>query len=799
LQAPVIVRPALFLALLLSAAVVVPGSVWAAASAARDDARQTSTQQLESALQTVENDARRAEFISTLKALIAARKSRQQGQNKTPAAGLQTMNLLSGRMDALSRDLLSAAESVLRLPQVLAQFSARLSDPQWTDAWLRLSGKLLLTLVGAWLLDRLVRRLLRRTREGIESRPVESLGLRIAYLFARTLLEVIPIAVFGVAAYFVLPFLEPGPQARAVTLALVDAVVVYRALMAVSRMLLTPVAVQLRLLPLSDMSAHYWFIWSRRLISIGVYGYFFTLAALVLGLPQGTHAVISKLLALVVAGMLVVLVLQNRDAAANWLSHFGEAALLPGEDRQAQSRVAASPAQRGLRMLRERLAQSWHLLVILYIGAIYSVWALGIPGGFSFLLQASVLSVLILSVAGSLAYGLRRALNRRFAISERLRLRFPMLEARANRYLPLLLTAINSGIWIIAAFSLLQAWGFDALGWLHNASGQRLLASAITIAIISLVALLSWEVVSYLIERAIERARVVGDADQNARIMTLLPLARRTFLLVLVIMVVLMVLSEFGINIAPLLAGAGVIGLAIGFGAQTLVKDVITGLFILIENTIAVGDYIDVGGHEGTVEYLSIRSVRLRDAAANVHTVPFSEVSSVLNYTRDYSYAVLNIGVAYRENVDEVMEVIKEIGDDLLADPDQAPVILEPLQVQGVNALEDSAVVIRARIKVKAGNQWAMRRHFNRLVKNRFDALGIEIPFPHQTLYFGVDAQGQAPPAQVVIRQPGDAGAAPPQPAARRKHKPKRKPPRDPTDDSRRITDHDIDQGGGVD
>ncbi|MCZ6638044.1 MAG: mechanosensitive ion channel family protein, partial [Alphaproteobacteria bacterium] len=153
----------------------------------------------------------------------------------------------------------------------------------------------------------------------------------------------------------------------------------------------------------------------------------------------------------------------------------------------------------------------------------------------------------------------------------------------------------------------------------------------------------------------------------------------------------------------------------------------------------------------GTVESLSIRTICLRDPAGSVHTVPFSDVSTVLNYTKDYSNVVLNIGIAYRENVDEVMKVIEGLGREMAEDQTLAPDIITPLEVQGLQSLEDSAVVIRARIRVRAGTQWGMKREFNRRLKNRFDELGIEIPFPHQTVYFGEDLEGTAPPAHVAM------------------------------------------------
>jgi small conductance mechanosensitive channel len=196
---------------------------------------------------------------------------------------------------------------------------------------------------------------------------------------------------------------------------------------------------------------------------------------------------------------------------------------------------------------------------------------------------------------------------------------------------------------------------------------------------------------------------------------------------------------------------------------------VITGLFILVEDTIAVGDYVEVGGHEGTVESLSIRTICLRDPAGSVHTVPFSDVGTVLNYTRDFSNVVLNIGVAYRENVDEVMQAIEDLGSEMAEDPTLGPDIITPLVAQGVQSLDDSAVVIRAKMRVTAGTQWGMKREFNRRMKNRFDELGIEIPFPQRTINFGEDKQGNAVAGRIVVEDQRAAAQPSPRPAAQAK------------------------------
>jgi small conductance mechanosensitive channel len=292
--------------------------------------------------------------------------------------------------------------------------------------------------------------------------------------------------------------------------------------------------------------------------------------------------------------------------------------------------------------------------------------------------------------------------------------------------------------------------------------------SAISIAAVLVIALIAWEFVSSAVERYLSKTDAEGNlVERGARARTLLPLLRNVIFVVLAVLVTMIVLSELGIDIAPLLAGAGVIGLAVGFGSQKLVQDVITGAFILFEDAIAVGDVVRVAGQAGVVEAISIRSIRLRDLTGSVHTIPFSTVDTVTNLTKEFSYYVLEVGVAYREDTDQVVEVLCAILDDMRDDPDLGQFILEPLDVLGVDAVADSAVIIKARIKTVPIKQWSVGREFNRRMKKRFDELGIEIPFPHTTLYFGVDKTGAAAPARVAMegtpaarRRPRPAAAA---------------------------------------
>lgn len=200
---------------------------------------------------------------------------------------------------------------------------------------------------------------------------------------------------------------------------------------------------------------------------------------------------------------------------------------------------------------------------------------------------------------------------------------------------------------------------------------------------------------------------------------------------------VMMILSEFGMNIMPIITGAGIAGLAVGFGAQSLVRDIISGFFLILEDQIRIGDIVNINGTGGSVEAIKLRTTVLRDLEGVVHIFPNGEIKQVANRTKEFSYYVIDMGVAYKENIDGVMEVLQSIGDELARDPNFGPSILAPLEVLGVDDFGDSQVTIKIRIKTVPLRQWMVGRELRRRIKNTFDSRGIEIPFPHVSVYFG--------------------------------------------------------------
>lgn len=225
--------------------------------------------------------------------------------------------------------------------------------------------------------------------------------------------------------------------------------------------------------------------------------------------------------------------------------------------------------------------------------------------------------------------------------------------------------------------------------------------------------------------------------EREKRTTTISRLLRMLTSVVVMSIAGLIVLRELGVDITPVLTGAGIAGLAFGFGAQHLVRDIISGFFLILENQVRVGDIAVINGKAGLVEAIQLRTIVLRGQDGTVHVIPNGAINELSNMTKDYSYSVIDVGVAYKEDVDTVMAVLKEVGAELVEDPDYARHILEPLEVLGVDALADSAVVIKLRIKTLPLQQFQVGRELRRRIKKAFDARGIEIPYPHLSVYFG--------------------------------------------------------------
>jgi small conductance mechanosensitive channel len=275
---------------------------------------------------------------------------------------------------------------------------------------------------------------------------------------------------------------------------------------------------------------------------------------------------------------------------------------------------------------------------------------------------------------------------------------------------------------------------------------------------ILLILVLAWIVVG-LSQRGIRSIRLymrgrVDSIEHAKRVDTIARVFRYVSAIVISLVAGMLILSELGVSIAPILGAAGVVGIAVGFGAQSLVKDFFSGLFILIENQVRLGDVVEVGGKSGLVEEVTLRYVRLRDYDGNVHFVPNGTIGVVSNFTLDFAYSVVDVGVAYREDVDEALRIMQTVAEGMRQDALFGPKIQQPVEVVGVERWGDSAVVLRVRFKVIPIEQWNVRREYLKRLKRAFDEAGIEIPYPHLTLYPGRNKDGSAPPLGLAAVAP---------------------------------------------
>lgn len=385
------------------------------------------------------------------------------------------------------------------------------------------------------------------------------------------------------------------------------------------------------------------------------------------------------------------------------------------------------------------LGSLWHLpMLVLAIASV--VATIGGMGSGENVLQISVVTALLLVLAFFLSAIVMRVTRPQ---SARRRRRSPYVT-RLTRFAGTLLMLF---IWLAYLELASRLWDVSLAQIIEESVTARGIAHAMTAIVVTLF--LSW-LVWILIDTAILEALNPGNPrnktrNPSVRARTMLPLLRNVLFVLILTIAGIVTAANLGINVTPLLAGAGVIGLAIGFGAQSLVADLITGLFIILEDTISVGDWIDVdGGHAGTVEYLSIRTVRLRDGQGAIHAIPFSQIKIVKNLSRDFAYAVFEVRVPFSADVDQVTQLIRAVGADLMADFRYRREMLGPVEVWGLDRFDPNWMVVKGQIKTRPLQQWSVARAFNQRLKRKMDEAGIEIPVPQMRIFTGAqDEQGE--------------------------------------------------------
>ncbi len=568
---------------------------------------------------------------------------------------------------------------------------------------------------------------------------------RLPAIFAHFLLDLLPVAGFVLVGHVAAATpLGGADQARLVVLATIDATALAAAILCFFRMLFSPPRPGLRLFPVSGRLAAWAMRWLRRIVIVAVAGYGIGQVGLLLGLSQPAYDALLKIAGLINHIFVAVMILQQRRAVRGLL-------------RAPEG--AAGPLAR----LRNALAPIWHWIALFALAADWLVWAIELRHDYSAVLRALVLAVLMVVATRLALIVLTGSLDRAVRLRPEAVERYPGLAERLAFYHPLTVATVRGAVYVAATVLLLELLGVGLIGWLTGTSlGERLASGFGTIGFTVLAAVVAWEAANIALQRQVTRLTRDQHAARAARLRTLLPLLRATLFVVIGAIAGLTVLSQIGIDIAPLLAGAGILGVAIGFGSQKLVQDLITGIFLLLENAMQVGDWVTVSGLSGAVENLSVRTIRLRAADGSVHIIPFSAVTSVTNTNRGLGNAAVGVTVSYAEDADRVMDTLREIAAGMRKEPEFSGRMLTDIQLWGVDKVDGGSVTIAGQIPCTDAGRWPVQREFNRRVKRRFQELGIALFNPAQTMIL---TPAPAPAAREALAAPG-APAALPRPEA---------------------------------
>ena len=644
-------------------------------------------------------------------------KAKAASQSAPENVEVSVSEYFDARLGAVRAHIVALAAALPDLPSQF-QRGSRLVTAELGDEGR--TGALLLLLVFVALgfgVEWLFRWATQRIRARLDSLPLETVSHRLRVVAARFAFAAGMLLAFAIGSIGVFLAFDWPPLLRQMVSGLLVAILAIRVAMVVGRFLLAPKAQRFRIIPVDNVAARFW---CRRLTAfVGWFAFGWVIVGF--GRALGWSVEGREIVAYALGLALLAIALE-----AVW-----RRPAVPEDLIEPPSPVKHHRLGHGTRN------------ALLSIG-IVMLWVLWVAHA-----MASFWLVLV-AITLPLAIGVtRRAVEHL--------LRPPGSDEEADAPSSVLTVSLERGVralLIIGAAALLGwGWGMD----MDSLTGRdtmvgRIAHGVLSAVVILLVADLSWHAIKAAIDRKLSQSAELGlpnsdEARRRARLRTLLPIFRNILFVVVIAVAALMALAAMGVEIGPLIAGLSVVGVAIGFGAQTFVRDVIAGMFYLMNDAFRVGEYIQSGNYKGTVEGFSIRSIKLRHHRGPVYTVPFSLLGAVQNQSRDWVIDKMMVGITYDSDIERARKLIKQIGLDLQQDEEFAPLILEPLKMQGVENLGDFAVQIRMKMMTLPGEQFVIRRKAYAMIKKAFDENGIKFAFPT------VSVTGEAEPATAAVAQ----------------------------------------------
>jgi small conductance mechanosensitive channel len=552
---------------------------------------------------------------------------------------------------------------------------------------------------------------------------------RLGLAFTYIILALLPLLGFFITSSFLIGSgLVTSGAAQLIVVGAANAYLFCRVLNEALKFIFAPEQPTLRLIHTTDQRAR-WMVRSlMTMIITTALGYAIIATAQTLGLAHEGALVVARLVALAVHIELGILVWRSRHIVAGWIRGGNE------EEKKFAFGI------------RPRLAAIWHYLAEFYLIALWVAYAGGIHNAFGVLLRIIGVFIGVLIAARVTWLGVGQLLDYMFEESDNRPRRLATLRRRAKTYNPFLRLLARIILAVLGVVALLAGWGIPVIPFLLKTPiTVALISASVAILITIIIALTLWEVSNVTLAAKIDKLSAAGQSRQASRLRTLAPMLKATLGVVIFLTAGLVCLGKIGVNLVPLLAVSGVAGIAIGFGSQKLVQDMITGLFLLLEDAMQVGDVITLAGMTGTVERLSIRTIRLRGGDGSINIIPFSAVTTVTNMTRDFGYAQISIQVGYKENLNHVEAVLTDIARTMRAEPAWGAMMRDDLQIFGLDAFGTNALVITGQIRTGPGQHWSVRREFYARVKQRFEAEHIEMPYIDMTSYAALAARGAEP------------------------------------------------------
>lgn len=559
-----------------------------------------------------------------------------------------------------------------------------------------------MALVVAALVELVVRRASRAWREDLRTRPSEGLMSDAVRLLMRAALDIGYVLVFGAVVLGIFLMLWQGHEGRRILLlGLLGAVVIARIVHALANLLLAPTQPEARLLPLDDASA----ATLTRAVTIVAALFGLIVATKNTFLASGSDLAHAEAIALVlgvaIAGVCILAIWRVRKAIGDLIRRAG-----------------------GNGPIANWVADLWPFAAIVYVLSILfgRIWEAitGVPGR-----GEGILSLLILVALPIVDFALSKTLVS--AAAAQRTDRPSILAGLVTSYKPVLRKLVHILVIVAGVLMLSKLWGLDLFGMAERSLGGQIASALLGIGLVLLIAYIAWEIARTAIDRRLAEEAAIPEGSPTSRLRTLLPLMRIFVAITLVVMTALSVLAALGVNIVPLLAGASIVGVAIGFGSQTLVKDIVSGAFFLMDDAFRVGEYIEVGDAKGTVEKITVRALFLRHHRGALNILPYGQISRLRNTSRDWMIMILEFRLALETDLKKVKKIIKTIAEEIAADPEVGPALLSPLKSQGVTATDESSLTVRVKYMVKPGDAaFMIRRMAYEKILMSFKASGIE-------------------------------------------------------------------------